>query len=322
MHFSISKIIGFILRILVSVIILIFLFSRIDIKNFLVVIKKADLKLISVSFLISLFANILCLFRWRTVLRALKLDFNFKVILSSFSLGIFFNSILPSAIGGDIFRAVDFLRFNPHKSMVISSVILDRFLGFWALDVVVIFAVIFGRRLILNKVIFLFVLIFSLLLIFLLIFLFNRFFYLRLNRILSFKKNRFFLFLEELHNSLYYFKDKKNAIFRSFLLSLIIQLSGPLVFFITLLSLGIKDIPLGYFFIFVPILGAVTLLPISIGGLGLREAGTVFLFSQIGLPQDKLLAGSLINSSFLILISIFGGIIYVFTLHPGRLQHH
>ncbi len=82
-----------------------------------------------------------------------------------------------------------------------------------------------------------------------------------------------------------------------------------------------QDIPIIYFLIFVPLLCVASSFP-SIGGLGVRETGAAYLLGKIGVDSGIAVSISLINYFFMIAIGIIGGIIYVTTLSPGRVQHH
>jgi hypothetical protein len=104
-------------------------------------------------------------------------------------------------------------------------------------------------------------------------------------------------------------------------MSLLVQIVSPLISFVIALSLGIK-INIIYFFIFLPIIGAITLLPISIGGLGLRDATTIFFFAKAGVSKDLAFAMSLISFFFLLVYGAIGGLIYVLTVHHRRIQHN
>ncbi len=57
----------------------------------------------------------------------------------------------------------------------------------------------------------------------------------------------------------------------------------------------------------------VSYLPVSYSGLGLREAGFVLLFMQVGMPRDQALAIPLIYFGLLFVLGIGGGIIYLMT---------
>jgi uncharacterized membrane protein YbhN (UPF0104 family) len=108
-------------------------------------------------------------------------------------------------------------------------------------------------------------------------------------------------------------------IFLNLLLSFMIQLIPPLSTYFIGLALGIR-INFIYFLVFLPIIGAVTLLPIAIGGSGLREWLFVVYFAKAGVGQDLAVAMSLLSFSFVVIYAAIGGLIYVFTVHRRRLQ--
>src|SRR3546814_3733401 len=58
-------------------------------------------------------------------------------------------------------------------------------------------------------------------------------------------------------------------------------------------ALGL-DFPIAHFFIFVPIVNLLTQIPLTVGGLGLREAGFVSLFGVVGMNAESALALSLL----------------------------
>jgi hypothetical protein len=103
------------------------------------------------------------------------------------------------------------------------------------------------------------------------------------------------------------------------MLSFAIQVLSPISIYFIGLSLGIK-INFIYYFIFMPIIGAITLLPIAIGGLGLREGLFVVYFAKAGVIKQLALAMSLLSFSFVVFYAAIGGIIYVLTVHHRRLQ--
>jgi len=309
------------LRFAISTGILIFLFLRIDFKNFFHIIKTANLKILLFVFFLNLSVYFLAFLRWMITVKNLKIEIPWRILLESFCGGVFFNLFLPSTIGGDIVRIADLsLRFHKAKE-VTASVFLDRLSGYLGLEIMLIFALILGYKLIFDRLIFFIALGFSALLFALLFVLFNNFLYTKLNRFLQRFNNRFFSNLAQIHNYIYYFKYQKIAAFNSILISLFIQVIGVWGGFFTMLSFD-KLINIGYFFILVPLIGAITVLPISIGGLGVREATIVYFFSRLNLSPDICLAVSLLGFAFNILISGLGGIYYALTLHFRRIQSH
>jgi hypothetical protein len=63
--------------------------------------------------------------------------------------------------------------------------------------------------------------------------------------------------------------------------------------------------------LFVPVIGLISSLPITIGGIGLREAGYILLFTQVGVTKEHALGISLIFSLLLFGWAIVGAILSV-----------
>ena len=317
-----KKIFSALLRISISIILLIFLFKQADKKNLFEIIKQADKVLLFLSGLVFFFGYILCLWRWEMLLKAAKIKLSLKRIIISFSGGIFFSLFLPSTIGGDLVRSIDLAAHTNRPREVVATVLLDRLSGYVGLVILALLAVFLGGKFAQDKSIVFSIAVITTLLIVILLALFNKFLYSKINMLLnSPSAGRIREAIKNLHQEIYYFREHKRVMLRSLMLSLIIQSIQPITFYLTAVSLGIK-INLIYFFIFIPIIGAITMLPISIGGLGLRDATTIFFFAKAGVNKDLAFAMSLLNFFFIVLYAAIGGIIYALTVHHRRLQHH
>lgn len=66
-----------------------------------------------------------------------------------------------------------------------------------------------------------------------------------------------------------------------------------------------------YYALFVPLIWLLSLLPVSISGLGLRDAGFVALFGQVGVPTERALTMSLLVFAIILLSSAVGGVLYL-----------
>ncbi len=64
-------------------------------------------------------------------------------------------------------------------------------------------------------------------------------------------------------------------------------------------------------FAFISLADLVRLMPISIGGLGVREWALVALFASVGVSQEKAVTFSLLAFAPIYLNAIAGGIIYI-----------
>jgi len=256
------------------------------------------------------------------LLRALKIHLPLKRVIISFAGGIFFNTLMPSTIGGDLIRSIDLASHTKRPKEIIATVFLDRLSGYVGLVILALLALLVGWQLVPDKSVILSIAIITGILVALLLVLFNKSLYSKINGLLhNPKAGKIRELLEGLHQEIHYFGNHKKIIVKNLVISVFIQSIAPITFFIIGLSLGLK-INIIYFFIFLPIIGAITLLPISIGGFGIREATATIFFPKAGVASSAAIAMSLLNSFFIFVCGAIGGLIYVLTVHHRRIQHH
>lgn len=312
----------FLLRISVSILLLVLLFkiNKIDPQVLISDIKGADKRLLATGFLFLFFVYFLGFLRWRMLLRAGGINIPLKRLISSFSGGIFFSIFLPSTIGGDLVRAADLAEHTKKTKEVIATVFLDRLSGYIGLVFVILPALLLGRNLVLDQVVFLSVTVIIILLVMVLLVLFNNFIYSAITQLLATPgAGRIKEAIKNMHQEIYLFRNHKKMIVLNLFTSFIVQLIGPISIYFIGLSLGVK-INFIYFLIFLPIISAVTLLPIAIGGLGLREGLFVVYFAKAGVVKQLALTMSLLSFSFIVFYGAIGGLVYVLTVHYRRLQ--
>lgn len=309
---------SFIAKVSISIALLIFLFNRIDLKKTLLYIRTVEPLYFLCAILLYVFVVFLCMIRWYILLKTLKHDLSFGRIFVSFCGGSFFNVFLPSSIGGDIVRTADLSGHTKDVSSIFATVFLDRLTGFLGLVIIAFFGFLYGYvcGLKYDPGLFLFIVIFTIILVSILLAIFSKRVFNLINRIIRFKfiKNYFTKF----HNSCFSFRFQKIALLKTTLISILLQGLYSGVFYFVGMSLGIK-LDIIYFLFFIPIISLITILPISIGGLGLRDNAAVVLFKTVGVASDKVVAMTLINFAFLFFIGIIGGIIYGSAIYSRRL---
>jgi glycosyltransferase 2 family protein len=64
--------------------------------------------------------------------------------------------------------------------------------------------------------------------------------------------------------------------------------------------------------VFVPVVTLISMIPVSLNGMGLREYAFVSLLTGIGVDREAAIALGLLSSAVVILSAIPGGIVYVF----------
>lgn len=310
------------LRIAVSflLLILLFKFNKIDIKELLEEIRSADKFFLAAGFIIFSAVYLLGFLRWRMLINAVGINIPLRKLTSSFSAGLFFSIFLPSTIGGDVVKTADLAGHTKKAKEVFTTVFLDRLSGYTGLVCVILLSLLLGRSLVLDKVVLNSVSMITVALIIILLVLFNSFIYSKITRFLNTPGARKLKdMIKNLHQEIHIFRNRKRVLGINLLLSFFIQLINPISIYFIGLALGVR-INFIYFLIFLPIIGAITLLPVSIGGLGLREYLFVLYFAKAGVIEQRALAMSLLSFSFVVLYAAIGGLIYVFTIHYRRLQ--
>jgi len=116
------------------------------------------------------------------------------------------------------------------------------------------------------------------------------------------------------YNELYFFRDNPGIFLKSVLYSCAIQAASCIVFFIISRAFFLKT-GLVYFFILVPIVQFISTLPLTIAGMGTRDAAAVYFFSRIGIDKSVALSMSFTFLFCTILLSLIGGVIYVMVYH-------
>jgi uncharacterized protein (TIRG00374 family) len=238
------------------------------------------------------------------------------VFYSSFS-GLFFNIIFPSFIAGDIFRGFSISNRHGEAKKVASSVLMDRFSGFFGLMLVALISFFYGRNLFPQKSILYPLLILSALISFMFFLIFSKTFFSFFVSI--FKKNSSFRNkIVSFHDQVYFFRKNPKVFVKSLLFSIPIQILNVISFFVASKAFNLH-VGIIYFLILIPVITTIALIPITIGGLGLREGSVVVFFSLIGVDSNKAAALSFLNFIFSAVISLAGGILYV-TLYRRRFQ--
>ena len=157
----------FFLKFLFLIIILAYLIQNkfIDLNLFTqFTIKPTTLTLIFLLIFISILVAAL---RWSIIIRLMKFNIELKKVLEITYISCFFNSIFLGGFGGDFLRA--YYIYNSSKTNKIKlsfSVLIDRFIGFVGLFLIVIFFVesfiIYEFNLILKQIAFLLLMLFIL----------------------------------------------------------------------------------------------------------------------------------------------------------------
>ena len=248
--------------------------------------------------------------QWYLLLRAQDLLVSFRQALIFYFIGVFFNNVLLGNIGGDALRIYNIRRLTGRASGGVAATFMDRFIGLFSTCSLALVA--YPLIATVERVWLVSVLLPVLLgLIVLLAMGLSR-------RIGAFLEGLIVRLLPaqvgelvgKLRQSIVVYRHRVGLLFAVWLISVGVQSSRILVYWMAGLALGM-DPGLVYFVCFQPVAAVLAALPISIGGLGVREGTLVGLFSSVGIGRELSTAMSLLGYIAGILASLLGGIAFV-----------
>lgn len=299
--------IGNIIRILITLAALVWIFHFVSFEKILLTLTKTRLVffLIGVSlFQVSVFIRT---FRWKLLLKSTIPSVSYKTLLMLNYSGSFFDVFLPTGFGGDIVRTIELKGVDQNGSVIdhASIVLLDRFSGFIALFTICFTALPFALSYIPRQLA-LWIAIFAaggLLTAILLISNFGVDFLANL-------LNRF-SFTRKLGDTVQKIGSiTHTSLLAAWFISLFFYLF--IIGFQYSLSLALHStLPITVFFVFTPIVSLTLLLP-SIQGLGLRENTYEYLLTQVGAPEAMGVSLGLLIFAVKVITGLIGGIVYLY----------
>ncbi|MBI2043061.1 flippase-like domain-containing protein [Candidatus Pacearchaeota archaeon] len=291
---------------LIGIGIFVFLLFKLNISKIFNEILNADVRFLVVALFLVFVAFFTTTLKWFIIARKQKINVPFYDAFKINMISGFYGFITPSRIGS-IIRVEYLKKFSKNRfGKGISNYVLEKILDLGSLFFMVLISS-FVLKDVLSITYFHYALA-GFLIILTMILIFRdekrskdilRFFYLKFlpKKIKEMAKDGFYSFYEDMPEKKYF------ALFFIFnILNWIILYS---IFFFIALSVGIK-VSFIYFLLFMPIATFVGQIPITINGLGTREAVLISLFGFLGIEATKIFSMSLIN---LVINGIFPALI-------------
>ncbi len=239
--------------------------------------------------------------RWHGLLLAGRMAYPLSQVARRYFEGVFFNLCLPTAIGGDVWKAYSLGESAKRRLVIGASVLVDRLFGLAALLVILAGAVIYR-----NTASLLLMGLCSTVLVLLIPLAFTA---LRsIARVVETKARpgRMRSACEKLNSM----DTSMAAQFRAFILSLGIQ--GANVVTVGLLCKATAfDVGWAMLCWVVPLTILMTLLPLSVGGVGIREGGFAVLLSGVASSPEAGVSLGFLWTVVMTLTSCVGGIVYL-----------
>ena len=263
------------------------------------------------AFSLNAFGLLASAYRWRILARALGDDIPLAFLVRSYLVGTFFNNFLPTRFGGDVVRIWDSSKF--HRSLVRSSavVLVDRATGIIVLFLFALAASLF--RLDMAREI---PVIWAALLLGTAGLLAVALFFLpSAGRMIERLPTKGLLHklrasILELRSTILAYRKAPRAFAAATVWAVLLQLNVVIYYFLIGKALHLS-IPLLDYFIVIPIVLLVQVIPISVNGWGVREASYISIFAFYGISAAAAVSFSLIEVAFGLIVGLVGGAIYV-----------
>ena len=261
---------------------------------------------------IFLLSNVLGAFQWGLLLRVQNIYIPFRKVLSLYLVGVFFNNFLISNIGGDVIRVYDVRKIAKDGSSAFAATFLDRFIGLFSLICFSIVAYVLASDFAASTSIGGLIALLALLLVGIaVLMLSNRLGGTIEGLLLKLVPHKMGVRISKIRQSFYLYRSHQSALLLAWLVSFGVQFLRVALHYAAGLSLGVS-IGFEYFLLFIPLIAIVASIPISFGGIGVRENFGVFLFQRVGVDATTAFSMEFLAYLMGLVGSVAGGLIFIF----------
>lgn len=278
-------ILGQVLRAAVSLGLIAVVFVSLDTDELRRNLAGVSLLTIAVMVAIDIALRLFSALRWHVLFRPVNDASSLPEIARISFLASFFGQALPGVIGVEALRVYSLARSSKDSGGAFASVVADRVFGLVSLGLMVLIGILIGPQE-LKALMLMPLLVIAAMLLVLVVAVVNP----SSRRILeSLFPGAFIERLREWIDKVYHcfdhYKSNVPLLAYSLLLALMFQFARVLLFYVAARMIG-HNPDFIYFVAIVPAVMFASLLPISISGLGVREAGLVYLFSRFGVMDS------------------------------------
>ncbi len=306
-------------KIAITSIIFYLLFTHVNLQQISDLLKHIHPLFLLVAIILHLAAFLCGSVRWWLLLRHIEPGRTYWSIAPAYYLGLFANNFLPTGFGGDAVRATYLSARGQSLSKLVSSTIVDRALGLITLLLTGLLAILLqnifplgSKNILLLAGAALVILIGGWLL----------FSPGTLDLAHTWQKNSNRFFIQVIINTLKLFHAYRHTpklLLVGMLLSILVQILVIGVYTVLGKGLGL-ELPTAAYFIIVPLVMLATNVPLSLGGLGLREGALVVLMSGAGVDYEKAVIISLLYLLVLWTSTLPGGLAFLKIHTPLRTE--
>lgn len=297
-------------RLLVSVVLLGLIVSRLDLARAAEILASAHILLLMLAVLVGYAGRFTAAFRWWILLRAMKARVPYRGVVRLSFIGMFLHFLPAGSVASEVARVYGMNRTTSDLAGSFASVLVDRLFGLGALILVGLVGLVFapaGVPPILSNLAWLgFAGLFAAGYVMM-----SPAARRTLDRLLSrIRLEPVRIRLAKVHAHLDQMRSSSVLMGWSIVAALVNTGFRILPTWFVAMALSI-DVSLTHLFIIIPLIYLAAQIPISVGGLGVREIGWVALLRVVGVPAPDAILMSLVLAAMIFVISLPGAWLYV-----------
>ena len=305
----------FYLRLSIGAVLLVLLFRLVEFDRLVTTLSSVKPHFVFASFLAMLLNYGVKTYRWASILRIQRPDLSLGQVARFNFVSIFLGNFLPTNLSSDFVRIYYISRQTADPGAAISSIFADRIIGNFAVAVTTVAAFlalrqsgIFEIGLVLSYGI----VAFLLLSIAVPLILQHPVVMDLVKRLLDrFTRQKLLNTVRDMARHLVLYRNQPALVVHVLALAFVNVMI--VVFEFYFIARGFSaQISVGFFFLFIPLLIYLSMLPVSVGGIGLLEAGLVLFFSRVGMPIETCLGTALTFRVLQLGCALPGAMIYLF----------
>lgn len=265
------------------------------------VLTEARLDLVVLTILLYLGGQVLSAYRWWLIGHAVGLEAPFAHYVRFYFIGMFFMFFGPSTLGGDVVRSLYLAEGGPRRARAFNSVLFDRLNGLVVLVAIGAVAFLLFPGYDLPRPLFWVTITFG-----------SGLFVgwwlapwmLRLVLPPTHRLRRF------VEVDLGPFWTDRRMLVAVTAVSVVFHFVQIAAQFVVSRALGL-DVPFSYICVFHPLVSALSAIPISLSGIGLREGGYIYFLTAIGVDRPQAVAYGVLWFLVIVANSLIGGAVFL-----------
>jgi len=317
-HKNKRRALSFVLKLAFSLGIIVYLLARYraELGDVLPTLSQASWPWLAIAFSLHALGLVISAYRWQMLARALDDEIPFAYLVRSYLVGTFFNLFLPTRFGGDVVRVWDGSKYSDSVTKATAIVAVERLTG-----VIVLFVFAAGASLLrLDLARRLPVVWAGLALGVAGLAALAVFFLPATGRFLGRPRGpglagRASAKLLLFRSAVLHFRKSPATFARATAWAVLLQLN--VIAYYLLIGRALRlEIPVVDYFIFIPLVLLLQILPITVNGLGLRETAYIQVFAFYGLSAGTAVSFDLVEIAFGLAVGLLGAAVYVVRKRP------